>query len=357
MEPSNSVHRSTSNGSPTFMQRLRFVLLSLGVLLVLGAAALVASRQSRVAAFEAAWTDFEAQVGPLHERPWDPAVQQMMEQELEAFHEVRQLHAAGVDALQTGRLDEAIQQVERVEDLRRGYLHDDTRLVDLMLAHASGRFGLDLAADLLESPGLSNRQLERLQETFDAAWDHRGVDRAMAYEAELLLAGHAHVAHIGLSERFYQWLHGPADQAAGLRLYAALAEAMYEPVLDVRTHLIESSQAEGPAFGVVSNFLVVHIQDVPLNHRFQTTSRRLMRLATEVRLAAQHVPPTDLSTPDSGVDAVTGGHVVWRTEPDGSKQLIFPDALDVLTAKLAEAPPRDTAPPSVPLQLRLPPPR
>lgn len=356
MERPTHVGRPTYIRSHTFWERLRPILLSLAVLLMIGAVALTVYQRSRVAAFEAARADFEARVGPLQERHWDSAVQQATEQELETLQEVRRLYAEAVELMQSEELDETIRRVERIEDLRRSYLHDGTRLVDLMLSHAGGRFGLDLAAQLLESPDLSTPQLERLQKAFDAAWDHPGVERAVAFEAELLLAGHDHVAHIGFSERFYQWLHGPADQAAGLRLYAALAQAMYEPVLDVRSHLIDSAQAESPAFGVVSDFLVVHLQDVPLNHRLQTSSRCLMRLAIVARLAAQSGQPMEPPASDVIVDAVTGGGMDWRLDPDGSAHVTLPGALDVLTAKLAESPPPDTAPPSVPLQLHLPPP-
>ena len=355
MSTPHSNHRPTYLRPTTPIDRLRRVLLVLGVLLTLGAVTLVVYRHTLVGSFKSARADFEARVDLLKERSWDPAAQASMEQELEALQQVRQLHADGTLAFQSGQLGQAVHVVEGIEDLRRDFLNDETRLVDLMLSHACGRFGLDLTAQLVESPGLSSSLLERLQGTLDAAWDHRGADRAVAYEAELMLAGHAHVADMGLSERFYQWLHGPADQAAGLRLYAALYEAMHEPVLDVRTHLFESARVESPAFGVVSDFLIVNLQEVPLSHRLQTSSRRLLRIAIETRLGDQEGSMDPAAHDTDAIDAVTGGGLDRQSDSDGSMRLALPGALDILEAKLAESPRPNTAPPSFPLRLHLPP--
>jgi hypothetical protein len=121
------------------------------------------------------------------------------------------------------------------------------------------------------------------------------------------------------------------------------------------TILRERAEPRSPVFQVVSSFLIPNLQEVPLDHRYETTSRRLVRLASTALLEQAQtgsLPEPDRLPAGDLVDAVTDGRVMLSPEPDGAVAISFPGAGDHQKARPSRP---DTAPRAFPFEIHLPP--
>lgn len=361
MPHTTSTHPPRSEGRRT--RRWRLVLGGLLLVLVLVALLLLGHRRSNLADLAASRHAFEQEVATLDpERSHPPRDAATSEERLAKLRQARQLHGQGRASVDAGRWDEVVALVVALEGLRTELRQEEPILTDLMLSRAIGQFGLDLAAAVVEAPQATAAQLETIRSTLAREHDALGIDAAMAHECQLLLVASRQLpAEAGLGDRAYRWWWGTSETASAIRLYHALAEAMEQPILDVSAHLRERSQPKPPAFRVVSSILIPNLTQVPLDHRFELTGRRLLRLATTYRLrhlAGGESPDLEEPGPEALgldglssedlVDAVTGGRVNWDA---AAVTVSFRGALEhreTLPVRL------DTAPPAVPLTLRLP---
>ena len=305
----------------------------------------VSGMSQRTAALEA----FEREVGPVRPDRVDPGSDLHLEGEMAALRRARALHERGLRSIETGELEATTRLVDELEEERRALLGARPRVVDLILSQAIGRMGLDLAASVVQSPAASRDALVALRQSLDPSADDLGSEEVWAVEVELFLAQVRARAPESLGDRLYRWLRGPGEEASAIRLYHGLAETMQRPILDVAEHLRRRTE---PAT-LVTDMLIPNLRRVPLDHRLQVTSRRLVRLAIDARLAAVVEDPLRrfAASPRAAVTgAFVGDSPAWSFA-GGSVSVAFSRAVD---HQQSDDRCGETAPPSFPLALTWP---